>query len=311
MEAMGRIEGALQAAVSSGESPGCPPRLAAAMRHAVFPGGARIRPQLCLAVAQSCGDTDPALADAAAVAIELLHCASLVHDDLPCFDDASTRRGRPSVHAAFGERLAVLAGDALIVLAYQTLGRAAGRAPLRLPRVIATVSQGVGMPFGIVAGQAWECEPRVTLSDYQRAKTGALFAAATAAGAEAAGVDGEGWKALGERLGEAYQVADDLRDVLADPAELGKPIGQDLALGRPSVASQLGLVGALDQFDQLVARAVEAVPACRGARQLRQLVLTEAERLVPKAWCEHIGRHPQALPPTATQLRSDSPLAVN
>jgi geranylgeranyl pyrophosphate synthase len=97
-------------------------KLAAAMRHAVFPGGARIRPQLCLAVARACGDSDPALADAAAAAIELLHCASLVHDDLPCFDDAPLRRGRASVHCAFGERLAVLAGDALIVQAFQTLG---------------------------------------------------------------------------------------------------------------------------------------------------------------------------------------------
>ena len=102
-----------------------PPLLAAAMRHAVFPGGARIRPQLCLAVARACGDAHPALADAAAAAIELLHCASLVHDDLPCFDDAATRRGQPSVHAAYGERLAVLAGDALIVLAFQTLAAAA------------------------------------------------------------------------------------------------------------------------------------------------------------------------------------------
>ncbi|HEY5308446.1 MAG TPA: polyprenyl synthetase family protein, partial [Casimicrobiaceae bacterium] len=121
MDSMARIESALSAAVASGEGLGCPPKLVAAVRHAVFPGGARIRPQLCLAVAQACGDDDPALADAAAVAVELLHCASLVHDDLPCFDDATTRRGRASVHSAFGERLAVLAGDALIVNAFQTL----------------------------------------------------------------------------------------------------------------------------------------------------------------------------------------------
>jgi geranylgeranyl diphosphate synthase type II len=94
MKPMTRIEHALAAAIATGEEPGCPPKLAGAMRHAVFPGGARIRPQLCLAVAQACGDDDPALADAAAAAIELLHCASLVHDDLPCFDDAPLRRGR-------------------------------------------------------------------------------------------------------------------------------------------------------------------------------------------------------------------------
>jgi geranylgeranyl diphosphate synthase type II len=307
METMTRIEHALRAALAIGESPGCPPRLAAAIRHAVFPGGARIRPQLCLAVARSCGDSDPALADAVAVSVELLHCASLVHDDLPCFDDAPMRRGHPSVHAAFGERLAVLAGDALIVRAFQTLGMAGARSPTRLCRVIATIGHGVGMPFGIVAGQAWECEPRVALSDYQRAKTGALFAAATAAGAEAAGVDGESWRALGEWLGEAYQVADDIRDVMADPAVLGKPIGRDVALGRPSSASEQGLLGALEHFDRLVACAISAVPPCRGSAQLRELVRMESERLVPKSWSARIEREHVALAHPAPARREQTP----
>ncbi len=122
MDALARIESSLADAVLSAEASGAPPRLAAAMRHAVFPKGARIRPRLTLAVAAACGDDQPRLASAAAAAIELLHCASLVHDDLPCFDDADMRRGRPSVHRAFGEPLAVLAGDALIVLAFQTVG---------------------------------------------------------------------------------------------------------------------------------------------------------------------------------------------
>ena len=288
MDTMTRIEQALQAALAGGELPGCPPRLAAAMRHAVFPGGARIRPQLCVAVARACGDTDPALSNAAAAAIELLHCASLVHDDLPCFDNAATRRGQASVHSAYGEKLAVLAGDGLIVMAFQTLALGAARSPGRLARLMATIGNGVGMPFGITAGQAWECEPRVALSDYQRAKTGALFAAATCAGAEAAGMDGATWRALGEWLGEAYQVADDVRDVMADPALLGKPIGQDAALGRPSSASEHGLSGAIQHFDRLVASAMDAVPPCRGASQLRELVRLESERLVPKAWCEQV-----------------------
>lgn len=308
METMTRIEQALQAAIASGESAGCPPKLAAAMRHAVFPGGARIRPQLCIAVARACGDSDPALADAAAVAIELLHCASLVHDDLPCFDDAPTRRGVPSVHRAFGERLAVLAGDALIVAAFQTLSLGGSRSPARMCRTLATVARGVGMPFGIVAGQAWECEPRVALSDYQRAKTGALFAAATAAGAEAAGADGDTWRALGEWLGEAYQVADDLRDVLADPETLGKPTGRDVALGRPSSAIEQGLLGAIEHFDRLVACAVEAVPPCRGSSMLRELVRLEAERLVPRAWCQQVELQFGVRP--GSTLRIQSPTAA-
>ena len=119
MDPMTRIEAGLNLAFTRTHAPPAPPLLAAAMRHAVFPRGARVRPRLCLAVAAACGDDHPEAADAAACAIEFLHCASLVHDDLPCFDDAATRRGKPSVHAAYGAPLAVLAGDALIVLAFQ------------------------------------------------------------------------------------------------------------------------------------------------------------------------------------------------
>src|SRR3712207_4775184 len=122
-----RIELALVEALTRAGSSPCPPLLAAAMHHAVFPGGARIRPRLCLSVAAACGDDDPAVSEAAAVAIELLHGASLVHDDLPCFDDAPIRRGRPSVHCAYGEPAAVLTGDALIVLAFQILASGAGQ----------------------------------------------------------------------------------------------------------------------------------------------------------------------------------------
>jgi geranylgeranyl diphosphate synthase, type II len=290
MDPMQRIEQALSAALSGAEAPSGPPRLAAAMRHAVFPGGARVRPRLCVAVALACGDDDPALTDATAVALELLHCASLVHDDLPCFDDSPMRRGVPSVHIAFGERLAVLAGDALIVLAFQVLAAAPVRHPHRLAGVIGLVARGVGQPHGIVAGQAWECEAQVSLRDYQRAKTGALFAAATMAGAEAAGGAPAPWRALGEWLGEAYQVADDIRDVAADPLLLGKPVGRDQALGRPSMAAAHGLLGAVSHFQQLVERAAAAVPDCRGAARLRALVRAESERLVPAALCDQLAQ---------------------
>jgi geranylgeranyl diphosphate synthase type II len=276
------IEQSLIAAVAHAEAPGCPPRLAAAVRHAVFPGGQRIRPRLCLAVACACGEDDPRLADSAASAIELLHCASLVHDDLPCFDNAALRRGRPSVHSAFGERLAVLAGDALIVLAFQCLARGVACAPHRLAPLLLIISRSVGMPAGIVAGQAWECESRVALAEYQQAKTGSLFAAASMAGAAAAGADAGPWRLFGERLGEAYQVADDIRDVAADQNELGKPVGQDAALGRPNAAAELGLAGAIERLEHLVAGAVDSIPACSGAAGLRALILAEAQRFLPK-----------------------------
>ncbi len=198
MDEMKYIEQALAESLARGELQGSPPKLAAAMQHAVFPGGARIRPRLCLAVGRACGADLPNVLFSAATSIELLHCASLVHDDLPCFDNAATRRGRPSIHAKFGERIAVLTGDALIVTAFQTLAHVASSAPERLARLLGTIAQSVGMPHGIVAGQAWECESRVALADYQRAKTGALFSAATVAGAEAAGEAPGPWRALGE-----------------------------------------------------------------------------------------------------------------
>jgi geranylgeranyl diphosphate synthase type II len=285
VDATTRIERALSQAIeqgTTGEGGTAPPGLAAAVRHAVFPGGARIRPRLTLAVARACGDGANPLVDAAAAAVELLHCASLVHDDLPCFDDAALRRGRPSVHAAFGEPLAVLAGDGLIVLAFDVLGQAAASAPARLPAVLRAVARGAGMPVGIVAGQAWECEPFVRVSDYHRAKTGALFAAATAAGAAAGGGDAGAWRDLGDRLGEAYQVADDLRDAVCDSEQLGKPVGRDHALGRPSAVRELGLGGAVTRLEHLVRAAVESIPACSGAAELRAHVLQESSRLVPR-----------------------------
>jgi geranylgeranyl diphosphate synthase, type II len=282
MDATTRIEQALASALARAEGAVCPPRLAAAVQYSVFPRGSRIRPRLCLAVAAACGDDTPPVSDAAAAAIELLHCASLVHDDLPCFDNASTRRGMPSVHRAFGEPLAVLAGDALIVLAFQTLVWGTVASPGRLPGLVATIARSVGLPGGICAGQAWECEPQVDLAEYQRAKTGALFAAATVAGAAAAGAEAEAWRSLGERLGEAYQVADDIRDAVADPEEIGKPVGRDADLGRPSAVLRLGMDGATQRLERLVAGAIESIPDCPGAADLQALIRLEAKRLLPK-----------------------------
>ncbi len=283
MDAVTRIERALSTSLTRAEGRGSPPLLGASMRHAVFPGGARIRPRLCLAVAAACGDPEPAVSDAAAAAIELLHCASLVHDDLPCFDDADTRRGRPSVHAAYGQPLAVLAGDALIVLAFQTLAWNAAGSPHSLAALTLTIARAVGMPGGICAGQAWECEPACDLAEYQRAKTASLFAAATVAGATAATAPAANtWQTLGERLGEAFQVADDLADVVSSPADLGKPIGQDCALGRPNAVRQFGLDGAIKLFRDLAGEAIDSIPACPGRAELQGAILAESGRLLPK-----------------------------
>lgn len=282
MDSMTRIERSLSQALGLAHKDDAPPSLTAAMRYAVFPGGARIRPRLCIAVSRACGEDKPTLSAGVAASIELLHCASLVHDDLPCFDDAAMRRGRPSVHKAFGERIAVLAGDALIVLALQALARSAHATPTRLGPLIMVVSHAVGAPHGIIAGQAWECEQQVSLAQYQQAKTGALFAAATAAGACAAGHEAGAWHLLGERIGEAYQIADDIRDVVSNEAELGKPTGRDQALGRPNAVHRLGIGSAVERLEDLVRSAIDAIPACPGAHELRAHILAEASRLLPR-----------------------------
>lgn len=276
-----RVEAALQAAIDRADTPAAPPMLAKALRYAVFPGGARVRPQLCLAVAQACGDDQPAISDAAAAAVELMHCASLVHDDLPCFDNAATRRGKASVHAVFGEPIALLAGDALIVMAFERLALAGAAAPLRLAPLVGAIARGVGAPSGIVAGQAWESEPSAPLEIYHQAKTGALFVAATMSGAIAAGADAGPWRALGETLGAAYQVADDLLDAV-QAGECDKPVGQDALLKRPSAVAERGVKGALAQLNALVEQAVESVPNCEGAQDMRTLVRMTAMRLAPK-----------------------------
>jgi len=274
----------LEEAMAEHATAQCPPLLAQALNYAVFPGGARVRPKICKAVALANNSSDVGLANAAASAIELLHCASLVHDDLPCFDDATQRRGKPSVHAKFGERIAVLTGDALIVAAFQTLATHAIHAVRteRVPLVTAIVARGVGAPHGICAGQAWECERSVDLSRYHRAKTGALFVAATCAGAAAAGVDPGPWVNLGASIGEAYQVADDIKDAISDPETLGKPTGIDVKLDRPSAVRELGLDGAVTRLKQCLEAGLDSMPASAGQDLLQKIVRAQASRFVPE-----------------------------
>ncbi len=282
-----RIEEALHKALARATGASAPPLLAKALSHSVFPAGQRIRPRLTLSVAMACGDDEPLIASAAAAAIELLHCASLVHDDMPCFDNADTRRGKPSVHAAYGEPLALLAGDGLIVLAFETAAMAAAVDPLRAASLSMIIARSVGMPNGIVAGQGWESETAPDLALYQRAKTGSLFAGAAMAGAAAAGHAADAWSTLGFRLGEAYQVADDIRDVMCSEQDIGKPVGQDKALGRPNAVHELGVRGAARKLVMLVEDAAESVPACMGAIALKAQIRSQADRFLPKEAAQH------------------------
>jgi geranylgeranyl diphosphate synthase type II len=252
-----RIERALRRVLDRAGT-GSPPRLREALRHAVFPGGGRLRPRLSLAVAAACGDAAPERADVVAASVELVHCASLVHDDLPCFDGADLRRGRPTVHRAFGEALALLAGDALIVLAFELLLRSGAGAEG------AVLAAATGPSRGIIAGQAWESEVAVPVDDYHRAKTASLFDAAARMGAMTAGADPDPWGRFGEAVGRAYQAADDLADAVGSVEHLGKPIGRDAALGRPSLVRAHGLEQARRRAQDLLDDARSTIPACTG-----------------------------------------------
>lgn len=276
-----RIDAALKSAIEKARKGPAPSRLSAALDYATTPGGARIRPTILLSVAMACGDDKPKLSDAAATALELMHCASLVHDDLPCFDDADTRRGKPSVHKAFSEPLAVLTGDALIMLAFEVLAHAADTDAQRSAGLVLHLARQSGMPNGICAGQGWESEDKIDLRAYHRSKTGALFIAATQMGAIAAGEDPEPWYELGDRIGEAFQVADDLRDAVMTPEEIGKPAGQDARLGRPNAVNQLGLEGAASRLKDILGGAIASIPSCPGEAMLAQMVTKQAERLTP------------------------------
>lgn len=281
-----RIEATIAAAIAQGQQGPAgasiaPGRLAAALDYAVTPGGARIRPTILTSVAMACGDDCPRLTDAAGAALEILHCASLVHDDLPCFDDAALRRGKPALHLAYSEPLAVLTGDSLIIMAFQVITRAAALAPDRALALLDILATRSGMPLGICAGQGWESEENIDLSAYHQAKTGALFIAATQMGAVAAGQEAAPWAELGARIGEAFQVADDLRDALCDEGELGKPAGQDDLHGRPNAVTALGVAGAIGRFDDILGGAIASIPACPGEAALAQMVRAYADKLVP------------------------------
>ncbi len=279
-----RIDDAITSAIREGQAAPSPSKLASALHYTVTPGGARIRPIILMSVAAACGDDKPELANAAAAALELIHCASLVHDDLPCFDDAATRRGKPAVHLAFGEPLAVLTGDSLIIMAFEVLAKAAVIDPARAVELIRILSKRTGMPNGICAGQGWESEENIDLSAYHRAKTGALFIAATQMGAVAAGQDAEQWEELGARIGEAFQVADDLRDALYDEDALGKPVGQDDLHGRPNAVTELGVDGAIQRMTDILGGAISSIPRCPGEALLAKMVRAQAEVLTPMKW---------------------------
>lgn len=290
-ERLAHLELVLRDAITQGPrgSVGAPPRLERALLHAVFPGGARVRPRLLLAATRAAGGHDDPLAYAAAAAVEFLHCASLAHDDLPCFDDADVRRGLPTVHQAFGEAMAVLVGDGLIVLAFDVLARALEARPAVGVRPLTLLASAAGARGGLVAGQAWELEGEVDLSAYHRAKTASLFEASAAIGATLAGVEATPFARLGRTLGMTYQLADDVCDRVGDAEDLGKHPGRDAALRRPTAAGDLDV--ARCRLRLSMRQALIAVPPCPGEQQLRAQVEGVLDRLAGRC---RLDRHEAA-----------------
>ena len=176
-----------------------------------------------------------------------------------------------------------MAGDALIVMAFDSLATTAARKPELLAQLIQIVASSVGAPRGIVAGQAWECERKVNLANYHQEKTGALFAASTMAGAASSGFDPAPWKNLGMAIGESYQIADDIRDVCSTEEEIGKPIGQDELNNRPNIAREQGVAPAVRYLRDLIGEAIESMPECPGRNELCVQMHEEARRFLPKA----------------------------
>lgn len=234
-----------------------PARLHAAMRYALLGGGKRLRPALVRLVTLELGGEERA-AEAPAVALELVHTYSLVHDDLPAMDDDALRRGRPTVHVAFDEATAILVGDALLTLAFEVL---AADEPLRArehARVLARAAGSRGMVGGQVLDLSLEAggaRTRDAVEGMHAQKTAALFAAACEHGAIAAGrgdARGEA-AAYGRELGLLFQAVDDLLDVTGDAATLGKTPGKDAALERATLVAALGLKGARRRAEERAA----------------------------------------------------------
>jgi len=264
-----RADHALAAALD--DLDGTEPTLLAAMRHAVLLGGKRMRPLLTYASGHACGADDAAL-DAPAAAVELIHAYSLVHDDLPAMDDDALRRGQPTVHVAFDEATAILAGDALQTLAFSVLARAALPDARRVALLaeLASASGAAGMCGGQAFDLAATGNAAITLGALERLhamKTGALLLAAVRLGAIAAGADAGTHGALDAyagALGLAFQIRDDLLDIEGDSATLGKTAGKDVAQDKATFPALLGVDASRARLRQLAQAMADALASCRG-----------------------------------------------
>jgi geranylgeranyl diphosphate synthase type II len=282
-----KVDAALEACLPS--APDCPESLAAAMHYAVFPGGKRLRPMLVLLAAEACGGAETA-AMPAACAVELVHCYSLVHDDLPAMDDDDLRRGRPTCHKRFGEAMAILAGDGLLTLAFEMLSRQSASPELAAAScsVLALAAGAAGMVGGQVDDMAavanWNGDraSAEALKSIHARKTGALLRACVRLGGLAAGACPESMRALdgyGQQIGLAFQIADDLLDACGAESATGKRVGKDDGQGKLTFPGLVGVVESRQMARDLCRDACEQLgPLGSRADRLKELAQFIVER---------------------------------
>ncbi|MCS7314869.1 MAG: polyprenyl synthetase family protein [Bryobacterales bacterium] len=280
-----RVEAALDRWLPPEDQP--PQIIHRAMRYSVFAGGKRIRPILCLASAEAVGSEAPGVMEAAC-ALELVHTYSLIHDDLPALDNDDFRRGRPTCHKQFGEAMAILAGDALLTLAFHVLARAACPDGAARARLVEEISAAAGTPGGMIAGQVEDLEGQgrtptaELLETIHRAKTGALLTASVRMGAICAGAGEEQLEALtryGRHVGLAFQIVDDLLDVEQSTETLGKTAGKDARQKKITFPAVYGLPASHRMAEQEITAALREIESFgERARRLRELALLVLNR---------------------------------
>ncbi len=278
------VELALADLLDRGEE--IPSRLKEATRYSLLGGGKRIRPILCLSACRAAGGLEaPALT--AACALEMIHCYSLIHDDLPAMDDDDLRRGRPSLHRAFDEGTAILAGDALLTLAFEVVAADRSLSASRAREIIGELASAAG-DRGMVGGQQADLDAegreisREELSRIHSRKTGALITASVVAGAIAGGGEQDLtglMRDYGREIGLAFQIKDDLLDVEGEEADLGKAVGQDRRGGKATYPALYGLEKSREELREAVGRALTALePLGKEAEPLRRIARFIARR---------------------------------
>ena len=265
-----------------------PAGLGQAMRYGVLDGGTRLRPLLVMAACQAVGGQREA-ALRAAVAVELIHAYSLVHDDMPCMDNDVLRRGKPTVHVKYGEAQAMLAGDAMQALAFEVLTPDEGVAPALQARLCALLARAAGHE-GMAGGQAIDLASigrglsETELRDMHRRKTGALLQVSVLMGASCGSTTPAVWQALseyGSAIGVAFQVVDDILDVTQSAATLGKTAGKDQDNNKPTYVSVLGL-GAARRHAQQLRQQAHAALAASGLGASADLLSVLADKVVER-----------------------------